>query len=57
MASMTVKFQCPQCQKQLEAGNKLVGKKGKCPNCNNEITVPAENEQIPNEEKETSKKE
>lgn len=57
MASMTVKFQCPQCQAQLEAGNKLVGKTGKCPKCNNEITVPAEGEQMQNKEKETSKKE
>jgi ribosomal protein L37AE/L43A len=57
MASMTVKFQCPQCKTQLEAGIKLASKTGKCPNCDNEITVPAEDDQMPNKEKETSEKE
>jgi DNA-directed RNA polymerase subunit M/transcription elongation factor TFIIS len=56
MASMTVKFQCPQCQTMLEAGSKLVGKTGKCPNCDNEITVPAESEQVPKQETKTTKK-
>lgn len=56
MAETTVKFKCPECQASLEAGSKLTGKTGKCPNCNNEITVPAEGDQMPNKEKETSEK-
>lgn len=57
MTDMRVKFKCPHCQTSLEAGSKLIGKKGKCPNCGNEITVPEKQVQIPNNEKETPRKE
>lgn len=42
---MTVKFRCPHCQVQLEAGIKLMGKTGSRPHCGKEITVPQKDSQ------------
>lgn len=54
---MTVKFRCPHCQVHLEAGIKLMGTTGSCPNCGKEITVPEKDEHTPGEKKETATKE
>lgn len=56
MAVMTVKFKCPHCLTLLEAGSKLIGKAGKCPNCGKEITVPDKDDQMPDKGSETEKK-
>ena len=37
---MLIEFECQHCQKLLRAGSDYAGKKGKCPNCKKEITVP-----------------
>jgi len=57
MTDMTVKFKCPHCLTSLEAGGKLIGKTGKCPNCGKEITVPDKDDQMPDEGSKTAKKE
>lgn len=56
MAETTVKFKCPECQTSLEVGSKLIGKTGKCPNCDKVITVPDKDEQMPDKGSETVKK-
>ncbi len=55
MAEITVKFKCPNCQVQLEAGAKLAGTKGTCPNCGKEITVPEKDTQTQSGKGETAK--
>ena len=37
---MLIEFECPHCRKLLRAGSDHASKKGKCPNCGKEITVP-----------------
>jgi len=37
---MLIRFECPHCKARLQVGVKLIGTKGKCPNCNKEVTVP-----------------
>ncbi len=53
---MLIRFKCGHCAKLLQAGSQLAGKKGKCPNCNKEITVPKESTEPENLEKQTAKK-
>ena len=48
-----IAFDCPHCQKLLRAGTKVVGTKGKCPNCGKEITVPEEDSVSNNDAKES----
>lgn len=48
-----IAFDCPHCRKLLQAGTKLAGTKGKCPNCDKEITVPEKDSASNNEEKES----
>jgi len=57
MAGMTVKFRCPHCQVQLEAGIKLIGTTGSCPNCGKEITVPKKDAETQSDKEQTVKKE
>lgn len=52
---MTVKFRCPHCQAQLEAGVKLMGKTGSCPKCGQEITVPQKDSQTESGKEEAAK--
>jgi len=47
-----IAFDCPHCQKLLQAGTKLAGTKGKCPNCRKEITVPEKDSASNGEEEE-----
>lgn len=53
---MPIQFKCPHCEKGLEAGDGLAGKKGNCPNCGNEITVPKDDSKPQSEKKKTEKK-
>lgn len=57
---MSIKFECPKCNKQLEAENDHVGMKLECPKCNEEVKVPkpslkATDSPPPIEKKKTSK--
>jgi endogenous inhibitor of DNA gyrase (YacG/DUF329 family) len=52
---MPIKFLCPHCQTGLEAGDGLAGKKGNCPKCGKEITVPRDDSKPQSEGKKTAK--
>ena len=41
---MLIKFNCPHCQAALSVGVNFAGKKGGCPNCNEEVTIPKKSE-------------
>jgi hypothetical protein len=56
---MSIKFECPQCQKKLNVPDVMAGKKGRCTNCKAPLvvpgtpaapldTVPASTEPVPN---------
>jgi DNA-directed RNA polymerase subunit RPC12/RpoP len=48
-----IKFKCFHCQTALQAGSDFAGQKGKCPNCNKEITVPEKDSNSPDGKRET----
>jgi hypothetical protein len=52
---MSINFKCPHCQATLQAVSNLAGKRGMCPKCNKEISVPQE-VKTKSEEKETTNK-
>ncbi|MBN1765473.1 MAG: hypothetical protein JW860_09475 [Sedimentisphaerales bacterium] len=37
---MAILFECPHCNKSLEARDEAAGKTGKCPSCGKDIKVP-----------------
>ncbi len=37
---MSIDFQCKHCGKNIQAPDKLAGKRGKCPKCRNTLTIP-----------------
>ena len=39
---MPIKFKCPSCSAVLQVNDSLAGKKGRCPKCQQIITVPTE---------------
>ena len=45
--SNVFKFECPVCEKRLKAHEGLVGKKVKCPGCNEKVKVPSESTPSP----------
>ena len=53
---MAIQFLCPHCKTGLEAGDDLVGKKGACPKCGHEITVPKDDSKPQSEGTKTAKK-
>ncbi len=38
---MTIRFNCPGCEKQLKTADDKVGKRAKCPQCGKVVTVPS----------------
>jgi hypothetical protein len=52
---MPIQFQCPHCKTGLETGDDLAGKKGTCPKCGHEITVPKGDSKPQSEGQETAK--
>ncbi|MBN2269549.1 MAG: hypothetical protein JXN61_02985 [Sedimentisphaerales bacterium] len=50
---MLIKFTCPHCKISLNVGSDFAGKKGVCPNCKKELTVPGKSENAPEEAKKT----
>jgi len=53
---MAIQFKCPHCKTGLEAPDGIVGKKGACPNCKKEITVPKDDSKPQSEGKKKAKK-
>lgn len=53
---MLLKFKCQHCQATLQVGSDFAGQKGKCPNCQKEITVPEKETRSPDEKKGASRK-
>jgi len=53
---MLIKFTCPHCQVALSVGADFAGKKGACPNCKKELTIPEKSEETQKETKKTAKK-
>ena len=53
---MLIKFACPHCKVALNVGSDFAGKKGNCPNCKKELTVPEKSEVAQNEAEKTAKK-
>jgi hypothetical protein len=43
---MTIHVVCPGCHKRFQVSDKFAGKKGPCPNCKAEISIPAEGEEV-----------
>jgi len=43
---MPIAVTCPKCLTRFSVGEKFAGKKGPCPKCKNEITVPELSEQV-----------
>lgn len=43
---MGIKFECPHCEKTLEAAVELAGETRHCPNCGKKITVPQQNSKL-----------
>jgi hypothetical protein len=37
---MSIDFQCKHCGKNIQAPDKLAGKRGKCPKCRNTLVIP-----------------
>jgi phage FluMu protein Com len=50
-----IKFRCKNCGKKINAPEKHVGKKGKCPKCKTVLIVPELDNKIPDESKSGSK--
>lgn len=42
---MTIKFNCPYCKTRLEAEDKMAGKAGLCPICEEVVTAPDEKDE------------
>ncbi len=43
---MPIQVTCPKCLKRFQVSDKFAGKKGPCPSCKNQITVPEKNEEV-----------
>lgn len=43
---MPIPVTCPKCHKRFRVSDKFAGQKGPCPNCKNEIQVPAKDEEV-----------
>jgi hypothetical protein len=43
---MTIQVTCPGCKKRFGVSDKFAGKKGPCPKCKAEITIPASSEEV-----------
>jgi hypothetical protein len=41
---MSIKFECPHCQRKLAVADAMAGKRGKCPACTKSLTVPSNGE-------------
>jgi len=54
---MLIKFKCTHCQVALSVGSDSAGKKGTCPNCKKELTVPEKSEEAQSKTEKTAKKE
>ncbi len=39
---MAIEFVCPHCKTDLKGPDELKGKRGRCPKCEKELTVPGE---------------
>jgi WD40 repeat protein len=39
---MPLKFNCPQCRKEIISRDELAGKQGRCPGCKNVLSIPQE---------------
>lgn len=37
---MSITFECPHCQTQLQAAEEQAGQSGKCPKCQHVVNVP-----------------
>lgn len=37
---MVIRFECEHCGKRMQVDDQLAGKRGKCPQCNERLTVP-----------------
>lgn len=37
-----IKFRCPACRQKIKADGELAGKSGKCPHCEQRLTIPLE---------------
>jgi DNA-directed RNA polymerase subunit M/transcription elongation factor TFIIS len=53
---MLIKFSCPHCQAALSVGSDFAGKKGACPNCKKELTIPEKSEDSQKAAEKTAKK-
>jgi hypothetical protein len=43
---MAIQVVCPGCKKRFSVSDKFAGKKGPCPNCKTQITVPEKTEEV-----------
>lgn len=43
---MAIKVSCPSCKKRFQVSEKFAGKKGPCPECKAEITIPELTEEV-----------
>lgn len=43
---MSIRITCPGCRKRFQVSDKFAGKKGPCPQCKTEISIPAKSEEV-----------
>lgn len=44
---MPIRFECPHCNRKLTVADALAGKRGKCPGCQQQVSIPASGQASP----------